>query len=107
MIVASLQTARRLTLAALGAVALVGAGEAPVSAAPFPSTSRAAVKTYQVRLDAYNVGTFVESRSIGFTASSELEARNAIGNAQAAFARSLNARGKRWNRITHVLLSVN
>jgi hypothetical protein len=69
--------------------------------------SRAAVQTYRVRLVAYYVGTFVESTEVTFTAGSDLEARQAISNAQAAFARSLNARGKRWNRITHVLLGVS
>jgi hypothetical protein len=79
---------------------------AAVIAAEAALMARAEVQTYRVRLEAYYVGTFVESREVSFSASNELEFRIAVGNAQAVFGQSLNERGKRWNRISFVLLSV-
>lgn len=84
-----------------------GAPPLPAATTLHSLVARADAKTYRVRLEAYSSGTLVESTEITFVASDELAARNEIGNAEAAFARSLNNRNKPWNRITHVLLSVN
>jgi hypothetical protein len=83
------------------------AGVADVADAPPTLTAAAEVHTYHVRLDAYNVGTLVEQREVSFSAATEVEYRNAVGNAQAAFGRSLNQRGKAWTRISYRPLSID
>lgn len=100
---------RHLLAAAIAAVALGTAVASPaaVTGAEPARVAHAETHTYRVRLNAYCSGKLVESCEVSFSAATEIEFRNAVGNAQAVFGRSLNQRGKCWNRISYVLLSVN
>jgi hypothetical protein len=86
-------------------IALMGIGLNGLSAMPPEPPAEQEVRTYEVRLTAYNSGTVVATRDFTIEARSPQEFQSAVAIKQAVFGQDLNSARKPWNRIGSVVLS--